>query len=335
MGLACEVGIEKVTLASNVTSMTAKGPLLAWTTGNSVLETAKTGGTPTVLTSSEASPKAITADTTKLYWANTLSGFEAIRSMTNAGSGLTTLTSGHGPVEMTHDGSNLYWSNQKALNACFCSTVGQTLVYKMPMSGGAPVLLDTMATPQAWQSWPGIAVTPTTAFWLRWMGTSATSDIIAQDVTNPAIFWTPGGGAVFNGQAQNSVEAKYLTVTPNGTLVYYSRLNIDPAGIIALPSDGSGPPKAVTTLVGMTVKDLVADDTYAYVIASYTGESWDRVIRYPLSGPMTPPDFIANFQYQAGNLEIDGTRIYWTISGIKKSNAAPVEGNPTIVRFTK
>lgn len=335
----CQAGITKVADASNVTSLTAKNVTsLFLTSGDSVSKVSKSGGTTTVLTSNEHSPRAVIANATKVFWSNTDPSFKAVRSMTTAGASLTTIASGHAPVDLALDGTNLFWTDQTATAPCFCSLVGQSLVFKLALSGGSPTLVNSMLQAEAWQSWPGIVASSNRVYRLRWKGTTAATDLYYQDQIDPSIHGPISGGANFNGQDANSYEGKYLTLTPNGSLVYYSKLNTTAeSGIVKLPytSMGLGAGEAVATLPGTTVvKDLVADDSYVYIIVTYQGENWDRLLRFPMNGSGMP-EYLANFQYQAANLEIDSTHIYWTIEGIKPGTSAPVEGGPTIVKLMK
>lgn len=132
---------------------------------------------------------------------------------------------------------------------------------------------------------------------------------------------------------ETSHSGKFLTVTPNDTLVYQATLSLSGPALIKIPLNGTSELVALTP--SLTVKDLVADNAYVYVIGSLSGESWDRVLRYSMTNPNEAPLYLANFQHQAANLEIDGTHVFWTINGVKKGNGEPVTGTPTIVKLTK
>lgn len=334
---ACELapnsvaGIEQVSLASDVTSMTAKGATaLFWTTStNKVEKAAKAGGIKATLVSNEHMPKGVTVAGSNVIWSNTESGFLSIRSMPIGGGGSTTLVSGHGPVELATDGTSLFWSDQVSYSPCNCATVGSTTIFKAPVGGGSPTVVNPNS--QAWQSWPGLAVTNSNIYRLQWWSTSASTLPFRQSKTDTSDYGALTGGV--SGLNETSHGGRFLMTTASSTLVYHATLNVSGPALIKIPLNSTS--ELISLTPALTVKDVVADDTYAYVIASQTGESWDRVIRYSMTNPNAPPTYLANYQYQAANLEIDGSHLYWTINGVKKGAAAQVEGTPTIVKLAK
>lgn len=325
-------GVEKVAYASGVTSMTAKAPsTLFWTTPSKVERVEKTGGPKSTLTSGEHEARGITFGGATVAWSNTENNFKAIRTISVNGGAPSTLVNGHGPAELTSDGTDLFWTDQVAYAPCFCSTLGFTTIYRVSLLGGVASVVNTDSNSQAWQSWPGLAVTSTDIYRLQWWSNSASTVPYRQSKTN-AIDHGPLTGGV-SGMGQTSHGGKFLTVTSTGTLVYQATLNLSGSAIIKIPVNETSHLVALTP--ALMVKDLVADTSHAYVIGTLTGESWDRVLRYSMTDPNEAPLYLANFQHQAANLEIDDTRIFWTLNGVKKGNGAPVTGTPTIVKLTK
>lgn len=324
----CEWPIDKVADATDVTSLAVGSQEVYWTEADGDIQKAlSTGGPAVLLASGQNDPQAAVTDGTKVIWSNTTSP-KKIQAVPVGGGSVQTLVSGHGPLELTHDGVELFWTDATTYTPCLCSTYSETNIWRAPIAGGTPTVANSTMSPpgsRAWPSWPGVVVDSGHIYRIFWASTSAAGNVQWLDKTNPLLFgnwssaWTGG--------------PSHLAISPNGEkLAYFNGWHIQALDSRQLM--GSSNEVQVVSAPGLV--SLAIDDTYAYYIVKPNGVSWSTIYKAPLVGG--PGTIIANFQFAADHIHVDGSHVYWVTEGYKFANpnpSTPDVPDPVVLRVAK
>jgi hypothetical protein len=331
----CTPGITFVADASNITSVALGTPYAVnevyWTSSNgSVNKAPASGGSTTVLATGQGVAEAVQTDGLNAIWSKS-DVPKAIRSIPIGGGSQTDLVTGHGPVEMTHDAQYLYWTAETDYDPCYCWDPSNTPIYKMGIAGGVPVTINTGGGPNPllWNSWPGIGNYGPDVYRLTWQDEYANGCLVMHNKVNPVM--DRQACNINIGGINTFAASKFLTVSPNGTGVFYTTLSIVGKAIIRVnPADGVS--SLVATTSSLTVRGLAADDSYVYVIGRFGASGAYRIMRYPLSGGSA--EYLIDNQYNADNILVDATHVYWSIEGLQFGGNPPIL-DPVIVRMAK
>ncbi len=336
-GGACTPNVTFVADASNITSLALGTPYAVnevyWTAANGTVNKAPAdGGSTTVLATGQDTPEAVQTDGLNVIWSKA-SVPKAIRSIPHGGGSPTDLVTGHGPVEMTHDDQYLYWTAETDYDPCYCWDPSNTPIYKMGLAGGVPTIIndENGPNPLLWNSWPGIGNYGNDVYRLTWQDEYATGCLYMQDKVNPVIH-RMACNINIDDNINSFTSSKYLTVSPNGTGVFLTTLSI--AGHAIVKTDPTTGVSSLVTYVGnpSLIRGLAADDTNVYVLVQ-PNVGWPyQLLRYALSGGV--PDYLISNQYNADNILVDATHVYWSIEGLKYGGDPPIL-DPVIVRMPK
>jgi len=115
-----------------------------------VLKVPVQGGTPVVLYQGGMSPARVAVDATAVYWTDPPAGTVMKTSLDGSGSPVTLASGETWPVGLAVDGTSVYWADMGQCSAGPISCVqgdSTSAVKKVPLAGGAPVVLATGVNP--------------------------------------------------------------------------------------------------------------------------------------------------------------------------------------------
>jgi len=331
-------GLVKVADVTDVTSLALGTPFsvneVYWTTSGGTVEKAPTdGGTSTVLASGQTTPKAIQMTGSNVVWSNSAAPVK-IRSMSTSGGTITDLNTTYGPVEMTNDGTNLYFTTRTAYDPCYCSDNSATYIYQLGLGGGTPTVINTQANSYVYPGWPGLVVTGNYVQRIQWYTTgpsSPYSPTIGQHKTNPADYYGGAGGGVYiSGTFESFFSGRYIVKNNLDDMAMWTTLQFSGQAIVKMHSGQS--PTLVAITSSLIVRGIAIDDTTVYVLGRFSAGAQDRLISYPLAGGM--PTYLLDNLYNAANILVDDTHVYFSIDGTKNGTASPVLA-PMIVKYEK
>lgn len=341
----CEWPIEKVADAIDVTSLalgTPYGPQeVYWTEADGDVQKAPSaGGQATLLASGQTGAQAAVTEGTKVIWSNTTIP-KKIQAVAVGGGAVQSLVTGHGPLELTHDGSELFWTGEASYTPCFCSTYSTTDIWRMAITGGVPAIANTTVTPpssRAWPSWPGVVVDSGFIYRVNWESTDAFGRVIWLDKTNPLLFGNSANSVIYNSTQVFFSAPSHLVMSPNGEkMALFTTLTLGGESIIQMDSrQNLGTANATRVAGSPGLVDLVIDDTHAFYIRKTSGVAWSTVLKVPLAGGAET--IIADFQFNADHIKVDGGYVYWATEGYKFANpnpSTPDVADPVVLRVAK
>ena len=323
------------------------------------------GASPEVvaLATGQATPTAITADSTSVYWVNSGNG-TVMKVLASGGTPVTIASEQYNPTAIAVDGANVYWTNAgtgdcTAAAASTPSVCPGSAVMMAPLSGGQAVMLAPASVPVA------IAVDGANVYWAGGAGdagglvvkvpldgTAATtlasgqSGIHGVAVNATYVYWTNDTEA---GSVMEAPVAGGYTGTLPSTQDYPGAIQATSASVYWLDAIGrSG--AAGLTLMTVSVRGgtptplavsapgyysspsaLVLDATTAYWTAP--GDSYEGASGYVMSIPLAGGAIstLASGDTSGGGIAVDATSVYWTSANAvmkltpKVGGLAPVE----------
>jgi hypothetical protein len=210
-----------VATASLPESIAVDGTSAYWTEPTAIKKVAKTGGAPVTLVSGLNNPYGIALDENNVYF--TVDG--DVRRVPKEGGAVTVLAQNQGfvvPMKLAIDATHLYWPDFDAMQ-----------VMKLPLAGGAPVVLAT-----APEKVSTVALHGDTAFF------SSSDTIYSVPVSGGAPTVLASGFFVL------------LSIASDGARVYLGQ----PAELSRLPAAGG----VVETLAPIQAWSMVIDGAYLY-----------------------------------------------------------------------
>lgn len=267
---------------------------------------------------------------TDVVWSNSAAP-QKIRSMPMGGGAITDLVTGYGPVEMTNDGQSLFFTTRTAYDPCFCTDNSSTPIYGLGLGGGSPTVINPNVNAQAFPGWPGLVVTGNFVNRISWQSTDAYSPVIGQDKTNTAVLSGAGDHVVINGNSELFFAGKYLVKNSNDDMAMFVTLQTSGTAFVKLES-GVGATLISLAPSGLIVRGIAIDTTTLYVIGRFGANMEDQLMSFPLSGGAET--LVLDNMYNASNILVDATHVYWSIDGTKVGLGSPTVA-PMIVRFAK
>jgi hypothetical protein len=240
-----------------------------WLSTDAVMKVAIGGGKPTTLVSGQPDPQGIAVDATSVYW-TTMDTDGKVMKAPLAGGEPTTLASAQQFERsiargIALDATDIYWTNRDS-------------VTKLPLGGGAPVLLGQVARGQAW----GIAVDSMNVY-LTAFGSGGVVQSLPIE-----------GGAV---TTLASGQGFPYAITVDATNVYWT----DISAVMKVARVGGAPMMIASP--GMP-SSIATDGLHVY----FTGR-YDGVTMMGLDGSM--PTVLAK---QIGfSIAVDATSVYWVV----------------------
>lgn len=339
VGAACVAGEcngpVKVADTTNVTSLALGTPYAVnevyWTTSGGTVEKApSSGGNKTTLASGQNAPEAIQTNGVSAVWSNSTMP-KVIRSVPVGGGMSTDLATGYGPVEMTHDGVDLFFTTRTAYDPCFCSDNSSTSIYKLSLGGGVPAIINPQVNANSWPGWPGLVVIGNYVERIKWVSTSAYAPFVGQHKTDTMTLGGIGNDGVYiNAIYETFSASKFLVKNTNDDIAVLTTLSLSGPGFVKLHEGES--PVYIGGAPGLTVRGIAIDNTTLYVLGRFGVSGQDRLISYPLAGGGAT--YLIDNMYNASNILVDGTHVYWTIEGTKDGVNPPVLA-PMVVRYEK
>jgi hypothetical protein len=236
-----------------------------------------------------------------VYWVN---GDGTVRKTPTGGGTTITLASGqNAPTPLVADFENVYWANT-------------TDLVQLPLSGGTPVTLTTLATANFY----GIAVDGSTVY--------------GADDGNAVIEAVPiGGGTVATlATAQTGVDG----VATNGSSVFWALGNSLTGTVMSIPVGGT---TMATVASSQNVPiALVADSATVYFANQGDSTAADgSIVKIPMGGGT--PVTLASGQDTPTAIVQDSSYVYWNnygaVLGVTAALKVPINGGSVVTLSTQ
>jgi hypothetical protein len=256
-----------------------------------------------------------------VYWTR---GNDIFRVSKTPGSSTTTVCSGCGGAQFGLDASNVYYTNP---------TTDE--VASVALGGGLPLLLTT--SPASVGVFDNVVVDSADVYWVgghsiyrvptgggSWtlVYAGSTSSEIADDASN---IYMADSGTLYQipkaaPHTPNSLVTAWTTkLRITGGVATWNEVN----DIKQFPIAGGSVTTFNTAASSYSLASFAVDSTYIFFIEKSSSLATARIRRIPIATPTATPTTIVNMAYalNPGNLQTDGTFIYWAdTSGIQKAD---------------
>jgi hypothetical protein len=281
-----------------VSALAVDGTSVYWTTGNSVMKVATSGGAPVPIASGQIDANSIAVDDTSVYWTDYNAG--TVMKVDKAGSGapVPLATGQYYANGIAVDSSNVYWTTYSYGNAdggVYSPIAGTGSVMKVALSGsGAPV---TLATAQDKPN--AIAVYGNEVYW------NGQSTDVGGSLSKAAA----SGGAITSLAVGLGLVGRFVV---DATGIYWYGMGTSglSSGIEKLALTGGAATTAISAMGEPGTPQIVIDSGNVYWVEM----NWGSVMKAALVGGGAPVT-LAQGSSTGGMqsfLAVDATSVYWS-----------------------